>query len=388
MIKPLNKIDMMRALIGTPSVSSTNAAHDQSNLEVISLLANWLENLGFKVDVHPLKNSPNKANLIATLGQIRADSQGLILSGHTDTVPYDDSNWHQDPFLLTEKDGNFYGLGSTDMKSFFALALSVAAEYKAADLKQPLIILATADEESAMTGAQALLKEQLQHAKYAIIGEPTNIAPVRMHKGVMMESLVVTGHAGHSSNPALGASATEGMHQVVAELLKWRGELQLAHQNPAFDVSVPTLNIGSIHGGDNPNRICAHCETQIDIRPLPGMDLNNLREDMHKRLHNLLGEETGLSLHHRPLFCGVPPFETAADSVLTRATEKFSQKIAEAVAFGTEAPYLTKLGIETIVIGPGSINQAHQPNEFIPANQIEPFCEFLRKTIKEFCVNC
>ncbi|ORU91672.1 MAG: acetylornithine deacetylase [Cycloclasticus sp. symbiont of Bathymodiolus heckerae] len=378
---------MMRALIGTPSVSSTSNRHDQSNLPVIHLLADWLENLGFSVDIHTLENQPGKANLIATIGPRHKGADGLILSGHTDTVPYDDSHWLQDPFKLTEKDNNFYGLGSTDMKSFFALAINTVAKFKASDFKRPLTILATADEESAMSGAQALLKEQLQHAKYAVIGEPTALTPIRMHKGVMMESLIVTGHAGHSSNPHLGASATEGMHRVINELLLWRNELQTKYQNPVFDVSSPTMNIGSIHGGDNPNRICSHCETQIDIRPLPGMDINSIRADLQNRLEQILPEESKLKLAYRPIFCGVPPFETPADAKLTRLIESITGKAAESVAFGTEAPYLSKLGIETIVIGPGNIDQAHQPNEFIPGNQITPYCNFLQNLIRKICIN-
>ena len=377
---------MMRALIGTPSVSSTNIAHDQSNLPLINLLADWLENIGFDVDIQHLVDQPNKANLIATIGPKSPTSQGLILSGHADTVPYDDTQWLQDPFKLTEKDNKFYGLGSTDMKSFFALAIDTASKFKNAKLKQPLTILATADEESAMSGAQALTSAQLGHAKYAIIGEPTSLIPVRMHKGVMMESIVVTGHAGHSSNPALGASATEGMNQVVNALLKWREALQRKHQNPVFDVSVPTMNIGSIHGGDNPNRICSHCETQIDIRPLPGMKIDDLREDLNRVLGKLLPESSGLSLTYKPIFCGVPPFETPADAVFTKTVEALSAAQSKAVAFGTEAPYLTQLGIDTLVLGPGNINQAHQPNEYIPSEQITPYCNFLQSLIKEICV--
>ncbi|PCI20354.1 MAG: acetylornithine deacetylase [Piscirickettsiaceae bacterium] len=378
---------MMAALIGTPSVSSTNSFHDQSNLPVIHLLADWLENIGFSVDIHYLPEQPTKANLIATLGSKYKGAEGLILSGHTDTVPYDDKQWQQDPFKLTELDNNFFGLGSTDMKSFFAFAIATASQFKASDLKRPLTLLATADEESAMSGAQSLTKEQLEHAKYAVIGEPTSLIPVRMHKGVMMESIVVSGHAGHSSNPALGASATEGMHTVITELLRWRQELQSKHQNSVFEVSVPTMNIGSIHGGDNPNRICSHCETQIDIRPLPGMNIDDLRDDLQRRLAKLLPTNSGLSLSYKPIFCGVPPFETAANATFTKTIEGLIKTPSKAVAFGTEAPYLTQLGIDTIVIGPGNINQAHQPNEFIPGRQIEPYCNFLQKLITKICIN-
>jgi len=377
----------MRALIGTPSVSSTNQSLDQSNLPVIHLLADWLENIGFDVTVDPLQGQPGKANLIATIGPKHKGADGLVLSGHTDTVPYDDNHWQQNPFKLTEKDNNFYGLGSTDMKSFFALAIDVANQFKTSDFKRPLTILATADEESAMSGAQALSKQQLQHAKYAIIGEPTSLTPIRMHKGVMMESLTVTGIAGHSSNPSLGASATEGMHKILNELLGWRDELQRKHQNPAFDIPFPTMNIGSIHGGDNPNRICSHCETQIDIRPLPGMNLDTLRADLETRLSRVLPEQSKLQLTYKPVFCGVPAFETPAEARLTRMVESISGKTAESVAFGTEAPYLNSLGLDTIVIGPGNINQAHQANEYIPSNQITPYCNILQKLVQNICIN-
>lgn len=377
----------MRALIGTQSVSSTNLQLDQSNLPVIHLLADWLENLGFSVTIQTLGKKTGKANLIATIGPSHKGADGLILSGHTDTVPYDHSHWLQDPFKLTERDNNFYGLGSADMKSFFAFAIDTAAKFKASDFKRPLTILATADEESSMRGAQALLKEQLQHAKYAVIGEPTSLTPIRMHKGVMMESLIVTGHAGHSSNPHLGASATEGMQQVLNELLTWRDELQAKYQNPVFDVSSPTMNIGSIHGGDNPNRICSHCETQIDIRPLPGMSIEDLRADLQKRLGDVLPERSKLKLVYKPIFCGVPPFETPADAKLTHMIESIMHKTAESVAFGTEAPYLNSLGIETIVIGPGNIDQAHQANEYIPSEQIGPYCNFLQDIIQKICIN-
>ncbi|WP_020161716.1 acetylornithine deacetylase [Cycloclasticus pugetii] len=379
-------LDMMRALIGTPSVSSTNQSLDQSNLPVIHLLADWLENLGFTVSVEPLSNHPGKANLIATIGPSHKGADGLVLSGHTDTVPYDEHHWQQDPFKLTEKNNHFYGLGSTDMKSFFALAIDVASRFNPKDFKRPLTILATADEESAMTGAQALTKKQFHHAKYAIIGEPTGLTPIRMHKGVMMESLVVTGQAGHSSNPNLGASATEGMHKVINELLKWRDDLQRKHQNPSFAITSPTMNIGSIHGGDNPNRICSHCETQIDIRPLPGMDIDTLRADLQKRLNNILSIDSKLTLAHRPIFAGVPAFETAANAKLTQMVESLTGKKAEAVAFGTEAPFLNRLGLETLVVGPGNIDQAHQANEYIPADQITPYCNFMQKIISNICI--
>lgn len=379
-----NTVAMISALIESPSVSCTDPAFDQSNLSVINLIAEWAETLGFKVEIMPLAGNTGKANLIATLGDNRRHN-GLVLSGHTDTVPFDEAKWHSDPFRLTEKDRRLYGLGSADMKSFFALALSAASRFDAKKLQQPLTLIATCDEESTMSGARMLVEQAIKPGRYAIIGEPTSLRPVRMHKGIMMESISIHGKSGHSSDPNLGANAIEGMHKVLQSLVEWRRELQKNNRNPLFEVDVPTMNFGSIHGGDNPNRICAHCEIQIDIRPLPGMSLDELRHDLKRRLEPLIDSESGMALELNALFPGTPPFETAENARIVQSTEEISGHKATAVAFGTEAPYLDQLGLETIIMGPGSIDQAHQPNEFLALNQINPTISFLEKMIGQYC---
>jgi len=375
---------LIRALIARPSVSSTDPCFDHGNLAVIHLLAEWLEGLGFAVAVHEV--APGKANLLASLGGGGAVGEGLVLSGHTDTVPYDEGRWSTDPFGGGERDGRLYGLGSCDMKSFFAVAIEAARSFDAKSLRRPLTLLATADEESTMAGAKHLLALGLKPGRYAVVGEPTGLKPIRMHKGVMMEIIRVHGQAGHSSDPSLGASAIEGMHRVMGELLAWRAELQAKHRNPLFKVAVPTLNLGSIHGGDNPNRICAHCEMQIDIRPLPGMDLAELRQILGERLAGALAEYPNLRLETKAAFDGLPSFETPADSRLVRACEALSGAEAGAVAFGTEAPFLSQLGLETVVLGPGHVEQAHQPDEFLPLAQVPPMVEVLKGLIGRFCV--
>ena len=167
-------VDMLKTLIEEPSVSCTRAALDQSNLAVIHHLAGWLEDLGFAVDVIPLPNNSAKANLIAQLG---SGAGGLVLAGHTDTVPCDESLWTCNPFRLAEHDNRFYGLGTCDMKGFFPLAIDAARELRTADLTAPLIVLATSDEESSMAGARALMAEGRPDAACAVIGEPTNMMP-------------------------------------------------------------------------------------------------------------------------------------------------------------------------------------------------------------------
>jgi acetylornithine deacetylase len=377
---------MIAALIGQPSISSPDLRHDQSNLGVIQRLAEWAENLGFRVEIDPV--GPGKANLIATLGASRSADQtgGLVLSGHTDTVPCNPELWSSDPFTATERDDRIYGLGSADMKAFFALILEAAARFDFKDLRRPLVLLGTADEESSMSGARQLLAQQRRLGRQAVIGEPTGLKPIRMHKGVMMESISIHGRAGHSSNPGLGANAILGMYAVISELLVFQQELRDTYRNPAFEVDYPTLNAGAIHGGDSPNRICGACEMLIDIRPLPGMDIDTLHERLAARLAATLAGHQGLSLSVRRLFPGLPAFETPRDSDMVRAAETFSGQPAGAVAFGTEAPFLSQLGMETIVMGPGFIDQAHQPDEFLPLAHIQPGVELLSRLIERFCV--
>lgn len=374
--------ETLAQLVATPSVSSTSARWDMGNRGVIDLLANWLENLGFAVEVIPIPDRPGKANLIATLG---SGPGGLVLAGHTDTVPYDESRWQHDPFSLTEQHDRLYGLGATDMKGFFPVVLAAAQQFANARLQQPLIVLATADEESSMDGARHLTELGRPKGRYAVIGEPTGLRPVRMHKGIMMEAVRVQGLAGHSSNPTLGNNAMEAMHLVIADLLAFRHELQSKHRNPGFEVAVPTLNLGHIHGGDNPNRICGHCELHFDLRPLPGMHVAELRETIDRRL-DAIRQSAGIQIECEALIGGVEPFEESADSALVQAAQKLTGHTAESVAFATEAAFMQQLGMETIVFGPGSIDQAHQPDEFIPLEQIQPAVNALTGLIQRFCL--
>ncbi|MFZ1327164.1 MAG: acetylornithine deacetylase [Candidatus Contendobacter sp.] len=378
---PPRVLERIRQLITTPSVSSVSPQFDQSNRAVIDLLANWLEDAGFGVRIEPLAERPDKANLIATLGE---GPGGLVLAGHTDTVPYDADRWRYDPFGGVIADERIYGLGAADMKAFLALAIEAAGAISARALRRPLVILATADEESSMAGARALAAAGQPLGRHAVIGEPTNLQPVRMHKGILMEAIRLEGHSGHSSNPALGVSALEGMHQVIGELLRWRAELQARYRNPLFEVEVPTLNLGHIHGGDNPNRICAACELHIDIRLLPGMALAELRGALRQRLEQLLADGA-LKLSFTPLFTGIEALETSATAAIVRAAEALTGAPAGVVGFGTEGPYLNALGMETVILGPGSIDCAHQPDEFLPLAAIQPTLNVLQGLIERFC---
>ena len=237
-----------------------------------------------------------------------------------------------------------------------------------------------------MDGAKDLVTLGRPRARYALIGEPTGLRPVNMHKGIIMEAIHVFGRAGHSSNPQLGASALEGMHKVLGDLLAWRGELQAGYNDPRFAVPVPTLNPGSIHGGDNPNRICAHCELHFDLRALPGMDLDALRHSLDERLAGLFAS-SDLRAERHSLIDGTPPLYTPVDSAIVRAAERLTGHPAEAVAFCTEGPYLNALGMDSIILGPGDIDQAHQPDEYLALERIEPTVALLRDLITRFCLH-
>jgi acetylornithine deacetylase len=368
------------ALIRIASVSSAKAEWDMGNRDVINQLANWFEQLGFHIHIQEL--SANKANLIATYGQ---GSGGLVLSGHTDTVPFNESRWQYNPLQLTEADQRWYGLGTADMKSFFALIIEAVLPLLEQPFTAPLIILATADEESSMSGARALSQQQFSQIRAAIIGEPTKLTPINMHKSISMHALTITGQSGHSSNPDLGRNALDAMHDMMSTLKAFRLELGQKYKNAQFEVTIPTMNFGCIHGGDNPNRICNSCELHFDFRGLPGMSNADIKTQMLEKLMPI-AQQHQVQMDFTELFGGIEAFHQEKNSELIKLAEKLTQTETQAVAFATEAPFLQRLGMETVVLGPGSIDQAHQPDEYIALDQITPTIELLRQFISHYCL--
>ena len=373
---------MIAELVAKPSVTCTNAKQDLSNLPVIELLATWFTDYGFRCEIMPV--AEGKANLIAVMSNGASDlSGGLVLAGHTDTVPYDGELWTDDPFTLTERDGNLYGLGSADMKGFFALILQAMRALPNATFKAPLIVIATCDEETSMAGAKALVQAGVK-GRFALIGEPTDLKPGRLHKGVMLERIVVTGHSGHSSDPSLGSNALDAMNEVMTRLIRYRDGLK-AIQQPIFAIPYPTLNLGCTHGGDNPNRICGLCELQFDVRTLPGMKMQDVREEIRQLIADI-APKFGVSLLYEPASPGAQSAETPADSPFVQYIEQLTGDKAGSLAFGTEAPYFRQLGMDTVILGPGRIEQAHQPDEYIPIANIEPMVGYLKQLIEYYCV--
>ncbi len=377
-------LQQFNTVVSLPSVSSANSSIDTSNKAVIDHLATEFESLGFNCEIIPIPGSGDrKFNLIATLG---SGPGGLVLAGHTDTVPLDEELWSVDPFKLTERDGKLFGLGVTDMKGFFPIIMEAVKPLLKESFSEPLIVLATADEETSMQGARTIAEMGRPKARSAIIGEPTGLQPVRTHKGIMMDSIRLLGQSGHSSDPSLGNNALDAMHTVITDLMLYRNELKQKYRNELFTIPYPTLNLGSIHGGDNPNRICGHCELEFDIRLMPGMHIETVRAEIRNRI-SAITDPLGIQFELVPLFAGVPAFFADENSALLKSAEKLTGHAGISVAFGTEGPFLQELGMDTIILGPGNIDQAHQPDEYMSINMINPCIDVLQKMISQHCLH-
>lgn len=374
-------IERYRNLIAIPTVSSLVPEEDLSNKALIDLLASWLADFGFKTDIIKVEGSRDKYNLLATYGE---GEGGLLLAGHTDTVPFDDGKWTFDPFKLTEKDGKLYGLGTADMKGFFAFIVEVVSKIDLSKLTKPLRILATADEETTMLGAKTFAQHTHIRPDCAVIGEPTSLKPIRAHKGHVGEAVRITGRSGHSSDPDRGLNAIEVMHQATSYLMNMRNELREKYCNDLFQVPYPTMNFGNIHGGDAINRICACCELQFDMRPLPNLPVEDLYAMVNEHLKPLI-EQYGNLVEIRHLHDGIPGYECEHSAQVVQVVEKLLGEKCEAVNYCTEAPFIQQL-CPTLVLGPGSIEQAHQPDEFLELKYIEPTKELLTKLVHYFCV--
>jgi acetylornithine deacetylase len=371
--------EMIADLIATPSVSCVHADLDMSNQGVIDKIAEWSESLGFDIEIQAVDEG--KSNLIARAG---AGSDGLVLSGHTDTVPCDATLWSSDPFAARTTEDRIYGLGSCDMKSFLALALSASSTVDFARLKHPLTLVATADEETTMSGARLIADNGKRLGRYCVIGEPTGLLPVRQHKGNLTMSVEYVGQSGHASDPSLGNNALEGMHLFMTALFEYREQMQHQYNDPAFSIPTPTMNLGHIHGGDNSNRICGACTLLIDIRFLPSMSYAALKADIEE-LAAEVATKRGLELNTQTFGEG-RAMDTDEASEIAQYLTQLTGRRSGSAAFGTEAPYFNAMQTETIVIGPGSIKQAHQPDEFLPIAQIDPTIKLLRDLVERFCV--
>lgn len=371
-------LEVYEGLISTSSISSTDARWDEGNEQVIAKLADWLSALGFSIQIEQV--APNKQNLIAKLG---SGEGGLLLAGHSDTVPFDEGRWNYNPHALTQANNRFYGLGTADMKGFFAFIYEAVKNVDWSKQTKPLYVLATCDEETTMLGARHFTENAPLKPDYCIIGEPTSLVPIRAHKGHVANAIRVTGKSGHSSNPALGVNAIEIMHEVLFALMQLRDRLIKEYHHPGFDIPTPTLNLGHIHGGDSPNRICGCCELHYDVRPLPGISLDGLDNLMRDALREVQQKWPG-RIELVPLHDPIPGYECAHDHPFIHGISEICEQEAQTVNYCTEAPFLQQI-CPTLVLGPGSIDQAHQPDEFLAFEFIDPTVRVLSRAMQKYC---
>jgi acetylornithine deacetylase len=392
MVMNLEKLlKQIESLVKINSVSSPIPELDQSNHDLVTQIQGQVRELGMDAKVISVNGHLNlkennlneKFNLLAHSGK---GQQGLILSGHTDTVPFEKEKWLSDPLTLTIKGKRAYGLGTCDMKSFFPIVLAAFQDLQAkkGKPKNPLHIIGTSDEESSMNGMRFLVRRGGLQAKLAILGEPTRLVPVYMHKGIMMGKIILKGKSGHSSNPSFGISALEGMLEISNEILAWRAALQKKFYNRAFSVPFPTINLGRIKGGDSANRICAECELSLDIRYLPEMNGSELQHALSSIVKKI-SVKRRLHWEFSMIFEAIEPLRANQDSGALHFLEKVSGKKGISVNFGTEAPFYQSLEIPALVFGPGDIKNAHGANEFITLAQIQRAYIYFFKIIDKYC---
>jgi acetylornithine deacetylase len=372
--------ETLAALVSVDSVSS------RSNAEIISYLAKRCEAAGFSVTryVYIDECGVEKINLIARAGggSIEATQIELALVGHTDTVPYDPA-WIE-ALHLTEKDGKLFGRGACDTKAFIAAALTAIEGIDLAKLREPLAFVFTADEEIGCLGAQRLADARPFNVRYAIVGEPTSLQPMRAGKGYCLAEITVRGREAHSAYPQLGVSAIFRAARLIERIERTAAELQ-DDLRAGFDPPYTTLNVGLINGGTAKNVVAGECRFTLEWRPVPGQKADHVL--------NLVKQAVAdLQKHESDFVCEInaaradESFETRADSLLVQFLEKSSAKESGAVAFGTEAPGMIALGAEAVVFGPGDIRVAHRTGEFVPLDQLNECVSILRQAIERFCM--
>lgn len=365
-----NKINLLRDLI------KFNTTSDRSNLEVIHYIANHLDKSGATITLD--HNSDNtKANLFATIGP-QDQGGGIILSGHTDTVPVLGQDWSTNPYELTEKDGKLFARGAVDMKGFDALALSrfLEVSQNQNDLKRPLSVLLTYDEEVGCFGAQNFVKnhsELIGRPELILVGEPTELQPVIAHKGIHCFEVTITGKSCHSSNPANGVSAIKYGSRAVNLLYGLAREFEISgKRDKRFTPSYSTLNVGTFQGGNAVNIVADQVKFTFETRPIPG----ETRDELLQKL-NIFFEEasfqkgTAFDFNIKEYVTN-PPFVGNGEADGTKyLLSHLEDANLQAVPFMTEASAFQNAGFNTVVCGPGSINQAHQPDEYITIDQLE-----------------
>ncbi|MDP2256751.1 MAG: acetylornithine deacetylase [Polaromonas sp.] len=372
-----------RALQLIQTLVQMNTVSHRSNLALIHFVQDELKKLGVASRI-TTNADKTKANLFATLGEGR--SAGIILSGHTDTVPWDGQDWTLDPLSATIADGKLYGRGSCDMKGFIGMALAHAEDFLNSAAPFAVHLALSYDEEVGCMGVKELIAD-LKDAGIAplacIVGEPTSMVPATAHKGVYRYKCCVRGKEAHSSLTPQSVNAIEMAARVIGKVRDMAEGFEASEPRyQGFDVPFSTASVGQFHGGIADNVVPRDAEFRYEFRNLPTADAFLMQKEVLAYAERAqvamknIAPEAGFSFE---TICEVPAFLGSAGDAVTQLAQRLAgEERTTLVAFGTEAGLFKSAGIPTVVCGPGSIHQAHQPDEFVSLEQLARCQAFMR----------
>jgi acetylornithine deacetylase len=373
-----------KALELVQSLVRINTVSRNSNLELIHLVRDALQKIGVKSRL-TYNRDKTKANLFATLGE--GKPAGIILSGHTDTVPWDGQDWTVDPLAGLVKDGKLYGRGSADMKGFIGMALAHAEQFAHSAAPFAIHLALSYDEEIGCFGVKELIADMKDagiQPLACIVGEPTNMVPAIAHKGVYRYRCCVRGKEAHSSLTPQSVNAIEEAAKLIAHIRGMADDMRANEPRyEGFDVPFSTASVGQFQGGIADNVVPRDAWFHYEFRDLPTADVVSMQKqvlaqsDIAQAAMKKVAPEAGFSFE--PI-CEVPSFLGSANDAITQLAQRLSGEASTTlVAFGTEAGIFKNAGIPTVVCGPGSINQAHQPDEFVSLAQLARCEQFMQK---------
>ena len=358
----MNVEEILAQLVAFPSVVGN------PNRDIVDWIASYCRSYGAAVSVLTGPEG-DRSNLFVTIGP--REPQGLILSGHMDVVPAREGGWTSDPFRLRRDGGKLFGRGTSDMKGFLACALAAVPKLAAQDLRRPLHLAFSYDEEAGCRGVPhllAALSGLCERPLGAIIGEPSQMQAVRAHKGKAAARLEVFGRSGHSSRPELGLNAVHAMAGIVVEIVAYGRQLEQGTQHPEFQPAYSTVQVGAMTGGQSVNIIPDHCGAEIELRAVPGTNPVALLEPIKQNLLALRDKGFEVAWHDLTSY---PGLSLAKESPLTVLLADLTrQEVLPAVSYGTEAGLYQRAGIDAIICGPGDIRRAHKPDEYIETAEL------------------
>ncbi len=374
-------VEMIARLVGFATVSR------DSNLELIEYVRDYLA--GHGVESHLVHNADaSKANLFATIGPMVEG--GVVLSGHTDVVPVDGQPWDSDPFSLTERNGRLYGRGAADMKSFYAIALALLPEMLDRGLERPIHLALSYDEEIGCLGAPdmiARIAAELPSPRAVLVGEPTDMRLVTAHKGITGLETVVTGHEAHSSQTHRGVSAVMTAARLITFLEDMaRENASGPPSQTSFEPPYSTIHVGTVGGGTATNIISRECRFSWDMRCIPEDDPKAFlerfesycRDEILPVMRAIAPQADIVTTVSSTVPALLPEPDGEAESLVRRLT---GDNASDAVSYAAEAGQFQQAGFSTVLCGPGSIDQAHQPNEYIEKSQVTSCVGFMRRLI-------